>query len=159
IIGVWSVQTDADPHPFSFALLDGAQSVGLERFPNPNGQMMESVGGCALVDETVRDGKRQSIFRSYLYPLLDQPNITVLTEAVVTRILFRGHRAMGVEFVYQGNPFRMQAIHEIVLSLGAIHTPKLLMQSGIGDESELKRGRIPVPQALAGGGGHPHAQC
>src|SRR5262244_1200232 len=131
--GVVHVQSAAEPHAFSLALLEGAESVGLQRFPNPNGQMMEAAGGCALVDETVRNGKRQSIFRPYLYPLMAQPNITVLTEAVVTRILFRGHRAMGVEFVYHGKPFRIQAFREIVLSLGAIHTPKLLMQSGIGD--------------------------
>lgn len=154
--GAVHVQPAADPHPFSFALLDGAQSVGLERFPNANGRMMESAGGCALVDETVRDGKRQSIFRSYLHPVLDQPNITVLTGAVATRILFRGHRAMGVEFLYQGKALRIQAFREIVLSLGAIHTPKLLMQSGIGDEGELKRAGIPVLQALPGVGHNLH---
>jgi choline dehydrogenase len=49
--------------------------------------MMEVAGGCSLVDETVRDGKRHSIFRSYLYPLMDQPNITVPTGALATRIL------------------------------------------------------------------------
>ena len=154
--GVVHVQHAADPHPFSLALLDGAQSVGLERFPNANGRMMESAGGCALVDETICDGKRQSIFRSYLHPLLDQPNITVLTGAVAMRILFRGHRAMGVEFLYQEKVFRVQAFREIVLSLGAIHTPKLLMQSGIGDEAELKRAGISVLQALPGVGCNLH---
>jgi choline dehydrogenase len=154
--GAVHVQSAADPHPFSFALLDGAQSMGLEHFPNANGRMMESAGGCSLVDETVREGKRQSIFRSYLHPLLDQPNITVLTGAVATRLLFRGHRAMGVEFLYQGKAFRIQAFREIVLSLGAIHTPKLLMQSGIGDEAELKRAGIPVLQPLPGVGRNLH---
>src|SRR5262249_14335815 len=57
--GVVHVQPAADPHPFAFALLEGAGSVGLPRFPNPNGQMMEAAGGCALVDETVCSGKRQ----------------------------------------------------------------------------------------------------
>src|SRR5262249_4348943 len=81
------VQPAAEPHAFALALLDGAESVGLRRFPNPNGRMMEAAGGCALVDETVRHGKRQSIFRSYVYPLMDQPNITVLTGALMTRIV------------------------------------------------------------------------
>lgn len=62
--GVVHVQPVAEPHPFSIALLEGAESVGLQRFPNPNGRMMESSGGCAVLDETVRAGKRQSIFRS-----------------------------------------------------------------------------------------------
>jgi choline dehydrogenase-like flavoprotein len=99
--------------------------------------MMEPAGGCAFVDETVRDGKRQSIFRSYVHPLMDQPNITVLTGAWTTRILFHRRRATGVEFHYQGKIVRAEATHEVILSLGTIHTPKLLMQSGIGDKAEL----------------------
>jgi choline dehydrogenase len=154
--GMVHVQPPPEPHPFASALLEGAESVGLERFPNPNGQMMESAGGCAPVDETVRDGKRQSIFRSYVYPLMDQPNITVLTGALVTRILFDRRRAVGVEFLYQGKAARADAASQVILSLGAIHTPKLLMQSGIGDEAELKKRAIPVLESLPGVGRNLH---
>jgi choline dehydrogenase len=150
--GTVHVQPAADPHPFSVALLEGAESVGLERFPNSNGRMMEGVGGCAFIDETVRDGKRQSIFRSYVYPIMDQPNITVLTGALVARILFNRDRATGVEFQYHGRNLRADATREVILSLGAIHTPKLLMQSGIGDETELKIANIPVRNVLPGVG-------
>src|SRR5215470_179444 len=118
--------------------------------------MMESVGGCAFIDETVSGGKRQSIFRSYVYPIMDQPNITVLTGALVARILFSRHCATGLEFQYQGRNLRVGATQEIILSLGAIHTPKLLIQSGIGDEAELKRAGIPVLQALPGVGRNLH---
>jgi len=154
--GMVHVQSPAEPHAFSLALLEGAESVGLKRFPNPNGQMMEAAGGCALVNETVRNGKRQSIFRSYLYPLMAQPNITVLTGALTTRILFDGRRATGIAFHCQGKVLRVEAAREVILSLGAIHTPKLLMQSGIGDEAELKKAGIPVLQALPGVGRNPH---
>src|SRR5215831_7851320 len=154
--GMVHVQSAADPHPFSFALLEGAESVGLQRFPNPNGSMMEAAGGCALVDETVRDGRRESIFRSYVYPLMAQPNITVLTRALVTRIRFDRQRAIGVELQYRGKTLRVDAAREIILSLGAIHTPKLLMQSGVGDETELQRVGIPVLQALPGVGRNLH---
>jgi choline dehydrogenase len=150
------VQSAAEPHPFAFALLEGAESAGLERFPNPNGRMMEAAGGCALADEIIRDGKRQSIFRSYVYPLMDRPNITVLTNALARRILFQRRRATGVEFQYQGEILRAEATREIIISLGAIHTPKLLMLSGIGDEAELKRMCIPVLQALPGVGRNLH---
>lgn len=150
------VQSAAEPHAFSFALLEGAESVGLQRFPNPNGRMMEAAGGCAFVDETVRDGKRQSIFRSYLYPLMSQPSITVLTGALTMGILFNRRRATGVECQYQGKTFRFEATREVILSLGAINTPKLLMQSGIGDEAELKRVDIPVLQSLPGVGRNLH---
>ena len=154
--GAVHVQSAAEPHPFAFALLEGAESVGLERFPNPNGRMMEAPGGCALVDETVRDGRRRSIFRSYLYPLMDQPNVTVLTGALATRIVFERRRATGIEFLYQGETRRVEADREVILSLGAINTPKLLMQSGIGDADELKRADLPVVQALPGVGRNLH---
>ncbi|HKC93825.1 MAG TPA: GMC family oxidoreductase N-terminal domain-containing protein [Nitrospira sp.] len=151
--GTVHVQPAVKPHPFSVALLEAAESLGLTRYPNSNGQMMEAVaGGCAFIDETVRDGRRQSIFRTYVYPLMDQPNLTVLTGALVTRILFEGHQATGVQFTYQGRTVRADAAREVILSLGAIHTPKLLMQSGIGDEAELKRVDIPMLQALPGVG-------
>ncbi|HKW33358.1 MAG TPA: GMC family oxidoreductase N-terminal domain-containing protein [Candidatus Acidoferrum sp.] len=154
--GTVHVQPAAEPHPFAFALLEGAESVGLHRFPNPNGRMMETAGGCALVDETVRDGKRQSIFRSYVYPLMARPNITVLTGALATQIVFDRRHATGIEFRYQGRTLRAAATGEVILSLGAIHTPKLLMQSGIGNESELKREDIQVIQALPGVGYNLH---
>jgi choline dehydrogenase len=68
---------------------------------------------------------------------MDRHNLTVLTGALVTRVLFDGKRAVGIEFLCGGQTHRIGARCEIVLSLGAINTPKLLMQSGIGDESEL----------------------
>jgi choline dehydrogenase len=154
--GTVHVQPAADPHPFSVALLEGAEALGLQRFPNSNGQMMESVGGCAFIDETVREGTRQSIFRSYVYPIMDQPNITVLTGALAARIQFTGDRAAGIEFFYNGKTHRAQATSEVILSLGAIQTPKLLMQSGIGDEAELTNAGITVRHALPGVGRNLH---
>jgi choline dehydrogenase len=154
--GTVHVQPAADPQPFAFAFLEAAESVGIHRFPDPNGCMMEVDRGCALVDETVRNGKRQSIFRSYVYPLMDQPNITVLTGALALRILFDRRCATGIKFRYQGKTIQAEAIREVILSLGTIHTPKLLMQSGIGDDAELTRVDIPVLQALPGVGRNLH---
>src|SRR5215472_10643133 len=154
--GTVHVQPAAGLHPFSVALLEGAESLGLQRFPNSNGQMMEAAGGCAWIDETVRDGKRQSIFRSYLYPIMDQPNLTVLTGALAGRIRFAGNRATGIEFLYNGITVCAQATQEVILSLGAIHTPKLLMQSGIGDEMELRSAGITVLHVLPGVGRNLH---
>jgi len=154
--GTVHVQPAADLHPFSMSLLEGAESLGLQRFPNSNGQMMEAAGGCAFIDETVRDGKRQSIFRSYVYPIMDQPNITVLTGALAARIRFAGNRATGIDFLHNGKTVRVQATREVILSLGAIHTPKLLMQSGIGDETELTNAGIVVLHALPGVGRNLH---
>jgi choline dehydrogenase len=154
--GVVHVQPAAKPHPFSYALLKGAESVGFTRFPSPNGRMMEEPGGCAIVDETVLDGRRQSIFRSYLYPAMHQPNITVLTGALAGKILFDGNKAVGVEFTYEGKLRNAEATHEVILSSGAVQTPKLLMQSGIGNPQELTRVGIPVLQSLPGVGRNLH---
>ena len=133
-------------------MLEGARSVGIPTFENQNGRMMEGAGGSSILDVRLRDGKRQSVFRSYTFPYMDRPNLTVLTHALVTRITFEGKRATGVECIYSGKTHRIGAGHEVVLSLGAIHTPKVLMQSGIGDELELQRLGIPPVQHLPGVG-------
>src|SRR5262244_3544655 len=62
--GPMHVQPAPDLHPFFSAVLEAAETTGLERFENPNGRMMEADGGCAVVDEIVKDGRRQSVFRS-----------------------------------------------------------------------------------------------
>ena len=154
--GAVYIQPAPAPHAFSFALLEGAGAVGLPRFPNANGRMMESPGGCAFVDETVCEGRRRSIFRSYLYPRMAEPSITVVTGALVARILFERRRATGVEFRCQGRILRATAGCEVILCLGAIQTPKLLMQSGIGDEDELRRAGVPLLQKLPAVGRNLH---
>jgi choline dehydrogenase len=126
--------------------------AGIPTFENQNGRMMEGDGGASIYDVRVRAGKRQSVFRSYTFPLMDQPNLTVLINALVTRLTFERMRVSGVEIFFGGRNHRIGAIQEVVLSLGAIHTPKVLMQSGIGDEAELRRFGIPVVQHLPGVG-------
>ena len=157
------VQPASDPNPIAPAMLEGTRSVGIPSFENPNGRMMEGAGGCSILDVRIRDGKRLSVFRSYTYPYMDRPNLTVLTQALVTQITFEGKRATGVECTYSGRAHRISARHEVVLSLGAIHTPKVLMQSGIGDEVELQRLGIPLVQHLPGVGqnfqDHPAIGC
>jgi choline dehydrogenase len=114
--------------------------------------MMDGEGGASIIEVRVRDGKRQSIFRAYTFPSMDRPNLTVLSHALVTRVTFEGKRATGVECIYDGTTHRIGAGLEVVLSLGAIHTQKVLMQSGVGDQAELQRLGIPVVQHLPGVG-------
>ena len=146
------VEPAPDPNPIAPAMLEGACSVGIPTFENQNGRMMEGDGGASIIDMRVRAGKRQSVFRSYTFPLMDQPNLTVLTNALVTRLTFERMRVSGVEIFFGGRNHRICASQEVILSLGAIHTPKVLMQSGIGDEAELRRFGIPVVQHLPGVG-------
>ncbi len=150
--GLVFVQPAPDPNPVAPAMVEAARSVGIPTFESHNGRMMEGDGGASLLDLRVRDGKRQSVFRSYTFPCMDQPNLTVLTHALVTRVTFQGKRATGVEIVYDSATRRISAGLEVVLSLGAIYTPKVLMQSGLGDQVELQRLGIPLVQHLPGVG-------
>jgi choline dehydrogenase len=157
------VEPAPNPNPIAPAMLEGARSIGIPTFENQNGRMMEGEGGASILDLRARNGKRHSVFRSYVFPDMDRPNLTVLAHALVTRLTFQGKRATGVEISYNGSTYRIRAGLEIVLSLGAIHTPKVLMQSGIGDQAELRRLGIPVVQHLPGVGqnfqDHPAIGC
>ena len=146
------VQPAPDPNPIAPALLEAASAAGVPRFDSPNGQMAEGSGGCSLIDMGVRDGRRLSVFRSYSYPFMDRTNFTVLTKALVTKVLFDGHRASGVEVSHNSRIHKFGAECEVILSLGAVQTPKVLMQSGIGDAEELRRIGIEAVAHLPGVG-------
>ena len=148
---VW-VQPAASPSPLALAMLDAARELDIPVFDHPNGRMMEQGGGAAITDMLVRDGRRQSLYRAYVHPWLDRPNLTVLTGALVQRVVFQGTRAVGVELVQGGRTLTIGAQTEVVLSLGALQTPKVLMHSGIGERRELERFGIPVVQNLPGVG-------
>ena len=83
---------------------------------------------------------------------MDRPNLTVLTYAPVIRLVFVGRRVTAVEFAYDGKVHRIGAGLEVVLSMGAVHTPKVLMQSGVGNQAHLQRLGIPLTQHLPGVG-------
>lgn len=151
------------PQSFYHAALEAAESQGMRRFDNPNGKMMEGEGGCSTTERIFHQGNRRSVFRAYTWPKMVQQNLTVLTDALVTRLLFDGKRVIGVEVARSGSLECFMAHEEVILSLGAVQTPKLLMQSGIGDGAELSRFGIPVVQHLPGVGrnlqDHPSVSC
>ncbi|GBQ19167.1 glucose-methanol-choline oxidoreductase [Gluconacetobacter sacchari DSM 12717] len=150
--GLVFVEPAPDPNPLAPATVNGARAIGIPTYETPNGRMMESDGGASITDVRARNGLRESIFRSYVYPYMDRPNLTVLTEALVVRVTFDGKRATGVEIARKGEMLKIAACLEVVLSLGAIHTPKVLMQSGIGDRADLERLGLPVVAHLPGVG-------
>jgi choline dehydrogenase len=133
------VQPAPDPHPIAHAFLQGAAAHGIATFDDQNGVLLEGDGGAAITNVRIRDGRRRNIPADYLYPVMHQPNLTVLIGAHVNRITFDGATATGVEFEYRGEKRTIRVSAEVILSAGAINTPGILMHSGVGDRSELDR--------------------
>ncbi|BBY20365.1 GMC family oxidoreductase [Mycobacterium stomatepiae] len=146
------VQPTPDVHPVAATAVKAARTLGIPTYQSPNSRLMEEMRGAAITDVRYRDGKRLSLFRTYTAPHLDKPNLTVLPHALVTRVTFQGNRATGVEVVHDGAVHHVTAETGVVLSLGAIHTPKVLMQSGVGDTDELREAGVRVRQQLPGVG-------
>lgn len=124
--------------------------MGVPIFDSTNGEMMEAPGDASIAELRIRDGKRESVFNSCVRPLPSRPNLIMITDALVTRLIFDGKRARGVEVLIDGRRRQFLGHCETLLSPGAMNTPKVLMQSGIGPEDELKSHGIPVVQHLPG---------
>ncbi|MDQ0393411.1 GMC family oxidoreductase [Labrys monachus] len=150
--GLLYITPPIEPHPVAAAMLDAAVELGIPVFDDVNGAMMEGPGGASYFNLRIRDGRRQSIFRSYTYPLTNRPNLTVLPGTLVTQVLVEGGAAIGVACILDGRSHRFLASQEVILSLGAINTPKVLMQSGIGDAAMLTSLGIPMVEHLPGVG-------
>jgi choline dehydrogenase len=102
---------------------------------DPNGLEPE---GISRMEATIGDGKRSSTARAYLHPAMARRNLTIETGAFTTRILIEGMRAVGVEYVRNGQVQRVHASREVILCGGAYNSPQLLMLSGIGPADHLK---------------------
>jgi choline dehydrogenase len=110
------VESAASPQPVAHAMVEAANSMGIPRFESPNGEMMEGRGGAAINDLIIRNGRRSSIFRSYVYPLLNQPNLSVLTHTIVSKLIFDGRSVIGVEVIQDGRRNQYYASEEVILS-------------------------------------------
>jgi choline dehydrogenase len=155
--GPMRIERSADPHPVAAALIEGAAELGLPVTDDPN-SFDDAFGneGATLSNMNVRrrpDGvqERWSAARGYLEPVLGRPNLTVLTGSPVHRVLFEGTRAVGVEHLVDGTT-RTTRADRVVLSAGALETPRLLMLSGIGDPDRLRRLGIEARVASPGVG-------
>jgi choline dehydrogenase len=136
-------------NPLFGAFFEAVQQAGYQLTDDVNGYRQE---GFAPFDRNVHDGKRLSAARAYLHPVMHRPNLDVRTRAFVTRILFEGSRAVGVEYtVGRGAPKQVRA-GEVVLCGGAINSPQTLMVSGIGPAAHLTELGIDVVADLPGVG-------
>ncbi len=136
-------------HELIEAIIAGANSLGVPRTDDFNGGVQEGVGYYQLF---TRNGWRCSTADGYLKPVRRRANLTVETEAQVTRVLFEGRRAVGVEYRQGGQLRTVRALREVVLAAGALQSPQLLQLSGVGDPQLLQPFGIPVVHALPGVG-------
>ena len=133
--------------------LEAGEQAGFPLTNDFNGKNQE---GFSRYEHTMADTKRGprrwSSARAYLHPALKRKNLATETNVQVNRILFEGKKAVGVEYSKKGKTFSVKANAEIILSAGAINSPQILMNSGIGDSSELNKHGINVLHELKGVG-------
>ncbi|GHF58880.1 GMC family oxidoreductase [Seohaeicola zhoushanensis] len=131
----------AEAHPLSRTYLAAMEQAGFPTAPDYNGAEME---GATFYQISTRGGFRASAARGYLRPALRRSNLSLETAAHVTRVLFDGRRATGVEYRRGGRLLTAQASREVILAGGAINSPQLLQLSGIGPGALLQRHGIAV---------------
>ena len=136
-------------NPLFGAFLAAAEQAGHARTDDVNGYRQEGFG---RFDRNLHRGRRLSAARAYLHPVLSRPNLELRTRCFVTKVLFEGTRAVGVEYRRGRGPLRRAYAHEVVLSGGAINTPQLLQLSGVGAAQDLGALGIDVVVDLPGVG-------
>lgn len=151
--GGLSVIDQVHPHRLTEVFVEAGQQVGLPLNRDFNGATQLGVGTYQV---TQTNGKRCSAADAFLHPVRHRPNLRVRTHAYVTRVCLEGRRATGVEFLAGGRLHRASAEREVIVSGGAINSPKLLLLSGIGPADELRRLGVPVAHDLPGVGRNLH---
>lgn len=121
--------------PLASAFIASGVDAGYAHTDDVNGYRQEGFG---RVDRTTWSGSRWSTARGYLAEALGRGNVTVVTGALVLRVLFDGRRATGIEYACDGETRQVRASAEVLLCGGAINTPQLLLLSGIGPANELE---------------------
>jgi choline dehydrogenase len=135
--------------PLFQAFFEAVQQAGYALTDDVNGYRQE---GFAPFDRNVHRGRRLSAARAYLHPVMGRPNLHVECRALVTRILFDGSRATGVEYRTGTGSIRKALGGEVILCGGAINSPQLLQLSGVGNPEDLSKHDINVVADLPGVG-------
>jgi 4-pyridoxate dehydrogenase len=147
--GPLAVRKSRYQDPLVEAYFAAAQDAGYARNDDYNGAQQD---GFALMQMTIRKGWRDSAATAYLHPVLGRDNLIVMVNAHVGRIRLAGSRAVGVDYVKDGEHHVVEASREVILCGGTINSPQLLMLSGIGDGDALNALGIPVKASLPGVG-------
>jgi choline dehydrogenase len=148
--GPLSVIDGRSRHRTCEAFIEAGVEAGLPPNDDFNGPSQEGVGWYQV---TQRNGMRCSAAVAYLHPVMERPNLTVMTDAHVTRLLLDGMRATGVEVDHGGLLEEVHAEREVILSAGSYQSPQILMLSGIGPADHLQMAGIPPVHSLPVGQG------
>jgi choline dehydrogenase-like flavoprotein len=140
-----------DPHDSHQAFLRAAADLGFRVDPHHDFNAPDPHGVAGFLPKNILDGRRHSAAAAFLAPALQRPNVEVWSSVHATRLVLDGQRVVGVEYLRDGRRDVVRA-REVVLSAGAIDTPKLLMLSGIGAADDLRAHGIPVVVDLPGVG-------
>ncbi|MEX0344360.1 MAG: GMC family oxidoreductase [Rhizobiaceae bacterium] len=147
--GPLGVSNIPDPQKMTRAFVQSCQEFGIPYSPDFNGSEQ---AGCGVYQTTTLNNRRCSAAVGYLKPVLGRSNLTVETGCMVKRIVFAGNRATGVEYARGNQHKTVQADSEIIVTSGAVGTPKLMMLSGIGPAAHLGEHGIEVVHDLPGVG-------
>jgi len=152
--GPLRVANQRSPRPIARAFVDACAENQIRRNDDFNGSEQEGAG---LYQVTQfwggdRNGERCSAAAAYLHPVMNRPNLTVITRAQATGIVFDGKRATGVRYRCEGRGDTVEAGREVILCGGTFGSPQLLLLSGVGPLDELKRHGIGVVHELPGVG-------
>ena len=131
------------------SVIDAAEEIGIPRSADPNTGDNE---GSYYFHVNQKRGRRWSAARGFLKPVLHRPNLRLVTDVAVERVLFDGKRAAGVRYRQGNQVFDARAKGEVILSSGAIGSVQILQRSGIGPGGWLNQAGIPVLHALEGVG-------
>ena len=147
--GPLNVSDVTTTHPVSDAVVDACEQAGIPRRADLNGGDQEGVSYYQL---TVKNGQRCSAAVAYLHPAMGRQNLRVETNALASKVLFEGKRAVGVAFTQNGVKRTARAAKEVILSGGAVNSPQLLQLSGVGPGGLLREHGIDVVADLPGVG-------
>lgn len=137
------------PSRFNDFFLEACQLHGIPYNPDINGERQV---GCRMNQVTQKNGERCSAAKAYITPNVSRPNLTVVTQALVERIILEGKTATGVRYRHKGVSVEIRARREVVLSAGAYGSPQILELSGIGARAQLAQIGVSVQHELPGVG-------
>ena len=141
------------PNPLNEILLDAARHLQIPINDDFNGASQEGVG---YYEVTQKDGRRASSAHAFLDPSETRSNLTILTKALVQKVVIEEGRATGVMLEHKGRPRQLKARREVIICAGALQSPQVLMLSGIGPAAHLKDNGIAPLVDLPGVGENLH---